>query len=161
MKLTQRNQRRLIWSGVVLALLVFFFFFYVDDWGRDFTNNYAVISEFSADPELRPLNSDRPSSELVEAITGAARRIRNWEYAGEASDGEATLVMFVRTSRLFRFKDDITMRIEDRGRERVVTGESRSRIGKGDLGQNPRNLRRVMAELRAVLDGAVNQGPRR
>jgi hypothetical protein len=161
MKLTQRQRKRLVWSGVALALLIFFFFFYVDDWGRDFVKNYAVISEFSADPELRPLISDRPSAELVEAVTGAARRIRNWEYAGEASDGEGTLIMFVRTSRLFRFKDDITMRIEDRGRERVVTGESRSRIGKGDLGQNPRNLRRVMAELRAVLDGAVNQGPRR
>jgi hypothetical protein len=161
MRLTQRIRKRLAWGGVVLALLVFFFFFYVDDWSRDFMNNYAVISEFSADPELRPLISDRTSAELVEALTGGARRIRNWEYAGEASDGDSTLVMFVRTSRLFRFKDDITMRIEDQGRERVVTGESRSRVGKGDLGQNPRNLRRLMTELRAVLDGAVRQEPQR
>ena len=85
----------------------------------------------------------------------------NIEIVGEASDGDSTLVMFVRTSRLFRFKDDITMRIEDQGRERVVTGESRSRVGKGDLGQNPRNLRRLMTELRAVLDGAVRQEPQR
>ena len=159
MGLNQRKRNQLVWGSAALALLVFFSFFYVDDWSRDFTTNYAVISEFSADVGLQPLVSDRTAPELVEALRGAGGRIRNWQYTGETSDGETTLVTFVRTSRLFRFKDDITMRIDDRGRERVVTGESRSRIGKGDLGQNPRNLRRILAELRAVLNGAVRPRP--
>ena len=51
-----------------------------------------------------------------------------------------------------RLKDDIIIRIEDRGERCRVTGESRSRTSFGDLGQNPRNLRRIVTELFVVLE---------
>lgn len=139
---------------VLVAGLAIFLALYVDDWGRDFTTTEAVIAAGSADRSLRPLRSERSVRELVLAVRGAARRIRNWEYIGEARDEEAVSVLFERTQRLFRFKDDITIRIVDRGDHRLVTGVSASRWGYGDLGRNPRNLRRLLAELRAVLDGA-------
>ena len=60
--------------------------------------------------------------------------------------------MFERTGRLWQVKDDIVLRLEERGAGCRLTGESRSRIEFGDLGQNPRNLRRILAELAVVLE---------
>ena len=149
------KRRRLILLATVIVLLAAFLFGYVDDWGRDFTTNEAFIAHDAADPTLRPLESDRSTADLLEGVLRAAGRIRNWEYVGEAGDGNTVRVLFVRTSRIWRFKDDVVIRIEDLGDRRVVTGESRSRLGIGDLGQNPRSLRRFLAELRAVLAGAA------
>ena len=146
----QRNTYRWIAMAIACGL---FLFFYIDDWGRDFSTNHAEISVLSLDESLKPFESNRSTEELVEAVTWAAHRIRSWEYVGEVGDGKTTRLIFVRTNRLFRFKDDITVAIEDQGARRVVTAESRSRIGWGDLGRNPRNLRLLLAELRAVLAG--------
>ena len=65
---------------------------------------------------------------------------------------DSTMVVFERTGRVWRLKDDIILRVEDQGDRCRLGGESRSRISYGDLGQNPRNLRRILAELRIVLD---------
>ncbi len=124
----------------------------IDDWSRDFTTNYAVLTETSADPDLRPVVFERPADEVVGAIQEAADRIKNWEFIGAAQMDNSTMVVFERTSRVWRFKDDIVLRVEDQGDRCRLGGESRSRIGYGDLGQNPRNLRRILAELRIVLD---------
>jgi uncharacterized protein (DUF1499 family) len=154
------KRKRLILLATVIVLLAAFLFGYVDDWSRDFTTNEAFIEHDAADPTLRPLESDRSTADLLEGVRRAAGRIRNWKYVGEAGDGNTVRVIFVRTSRIWRFKDDVVIRIEDLGDRRVVTGESRSRFGIGDLGQNPRTLRRFLAELRAVLTGAVAPSPR-
>jgi hypothetical protein len=140
------------WTWIVLGALLLFVLS-VDDWGRDLTSHEAAISNLALDESLRPLASNRATADVAEAVRWAAKRIRNWEYVGEAEDGDATLLLFVRTNRLLRIKDDVTIRIEDRDGLRVVTGESISRLPVGDLGRNPRNLRRFLTELRAVLDG--------
>jgi len=151
--LRNRKQRRLVIGGVIAVVVLFL---YIDDWGRDFIRNEASISEQAEDETLRPLTStSRSQDEMIEAVKMGARRIRNWSYIGEAEDGDTMLITFERTNRLLRFTDDITIRIEDRDGTRVVTGESHSRIGIGDLGRNPRNLRRLLHEMRTVLDGAA------
>ena len=153
------KQKRLIVLATVVVLIAAFLFGYVDDWSRDFTTNEASIAHDSPDPALRPLESTRSVADLIEAVRRAASRIRNWEYVGDAGDGNTTRVLFVRTSRIWRFKDDVVIRIEDLGERCVVTGESRSRFGFGDLGQNPRTLRRFLTELRDVLAGAAPSRP--
>jgi hypothetical protein len=71
-------------------------------------------------------------------------------------------ILFVRTHRLLRLRDDIVIRIEDLGERRQITGVSRSRFDAvGDLGGNPRNLRRFLIEFRDVLDGAGPAAPLR
>ena len=153
-----QNRRRVVWAATIAAPLLFLFL-YVDDWSRDFTSSEALIASDAKNPELYPLRSQRSSAELVEGARAAAGRIRNWEYVGEAADGNVVRILFVRTNRLTRLKDDIVIRIEDLGQRRLVTGESRSRFRAiGDLGGNPRNLRRFLSELRDVLDGAVPAG---
>ncbi len=53
----------------------------------------------------------------------------------------------VRTTPLFRFRDDVTVRVHADGDGTRAEVTSASRIGKGDLGQNPRNIKEL---LRAV-----------
>jgi uncharacterized protein (DUF1499 family) len=151
---SERRRRRIIRLIVSAAALVVFLVVYIDDWGRDFRSYEAAISTDSADPTLRPLSTTRSKEEMLEAVRWAARRIRNWEYTGDIDDGSSTMLTFVRTNRLLRLRDDIMVRVEDRGDRRVVTGASRSRLEIGDLGRNPRNLRRLLFELRSVLRGA-------
>ncbi len=57
----------------------------------------------------------------------------------------------VRKTRLFGFEDDVTARVypDPDGARLELT--SASRLGKGALGQNPRNL----AELLRAVDGAA------
>jgi uncharacterized protein (DUF1499 family) len=146
----RRKRRWVPWTLAAIVLLVLFVV--VDDPARDFTENRAVMTEHSEDPLLRPLVFERPAAELIDATLQAAERIKNWEYIGTAQIDDASTVVFERTSRVMRLKDDIIIRIEDRGERCRVTGESRSRTSFGDLGQNPRNLRRIVTELFVVLE---------
>ena len=58
-------------------------------------------------------------------------------------------VHLTRKTRLFRFVDDVHLRIFPDGGGSRVEGTSQSRVGKGDLGQNARNLRELFRDLRS------------
>ena len=146
MRLKPRHLLTGIAVGVLAALFVT-----IDDWSRDFTTNYVVMSESAQDPTLRPFIVEFPADELAQATRQAALRIKNWEFVGQAKMDNTTMVVFERTSRVWKFKDDIIIRVEDLNGRSRVSGESRSRLGYGDLGQNPRNLRRILSELQTIL----------
>lgn len=148
------RRRRLRWVAAVLAVLVLFALS-IDDWGRDLREHDASTTVAAEDPALRPYESRRTVPELVEGLRFAASRIGNWRYVGTAGDGRRMTVSFVATHRLLRLEQDITMTVEDLGNRRVVNGTSISRLALPDLGSNPDNLRRIGAELRAVLEGSV------
>jgi uncharacterized protein (DUF1499 family) len=146
----RRRRRWIPWTIATIVVLVLIVA--IDDPLRDFTTNHAAIAEDAEDPALRPLVFDRPAAELIEATQRAARRIKTWEYIGTARIDNASTIVFERTGRVTRITDDIIIRVEDLGQRCRLTGESRSRIGLGDLGQNPRNLRRILTELAVVLE---------
>jgi uncharacterized protein (DUF1499 family) len=146
-----RKRRRSIPVLIGMVVLLCFVAF-IDDWKRDFTSSHAEISDGQADPRLKPLILERSTLDSIRLIKRAAGRIHDWEYVGEAQHGNNVQIIFVRTGRLWQSKDDITLRVEDRGDRCILTGESRSRHGYGDLGQNPRNLRRIVDEIRIVAD---------
>jgi uncharacterized protein (DUF1499 family) len=150
----RKKRNPFIIPGVIAALVAFFLFGYVDDWSRDFTRNSAEISPEAEDAGLRPVVTGLSTDDAIEACLRAAGRIRTWEHIGNAGEGNTYLILFLRTSRIWKFKDDIIIVIDDLGNERMITGKSASRLGIGDLGQNPRNLKRFLAELRAVLENA-------
>ncbi len=56
-------------------------------------------------------------------------------------------IQAVATTRLCRFKDDVTVTVQPEGAGVVVNVRSHSRIGKGDLGANARRIRLFQAEL--------------
>jgi len=157
--------RRMLFALAAVALVVFASLaLQIDDWSRDLTTNEASTSETAADALLRPRRIRRPRDEVVGLLERAAERLRGWTFEGkrhvaakaEDHTGDTVELKFVRETRLFRFKDDITLRVSgvvdaDGNRLSIVTGHSQSRVGKGDLGQNPRNLREILTALDAQL----------
>jgi uncharacterized protein (DUF1499 family) len=55
-------------------------------------------------------------------------------------DRDERRVTAERSSRLFHFVDDVTVWVEPNGAGSIVNVRSHSRVGRGDLGQNARNI---------------------
>jgi uncharacterized protein (DUF1499 family) len=142
----------LVLVAVLISAVVLLLALQVDDWGRDLTTNVAETSDQSDDPDLRPLVAAVSMNELVETVKRVATALPDWTLEAEESGQQEIVLRFTRTTRLFRFKDDIAVRVVDRGSERVLAAKSRSRIGKGDLGQNPRNLKQLLEAVRTKLE---------
>jgi len=120
----------------------------VENWSRDLTTNFAVTDDSSPDPRLRPIRTQLSPGDLAARVEGEARKLPRWELAKHTANHLIEL-HFVRTTPMLRFQDDIRVRIEPSPEGgSLLTAESRSRVGKGDLGQNPRNLRELLEAVR-------------
>ena len=83
-------------------------------------------------------------------MIAAAGKLPRWELVERRETDGGVKLHFIRTTRLWKFKDDIRVNIapaQPIGGS-LLTAESRSRVGKGDLGQNPRNLRELLEAVR-------------
>jgi uncharacterized protein (DUF1499 family) len=132
----------LIPLGVVAAVLLFITFG-LDDWQCDLTTNWATTDADAADDLLRPLQVTIPANLVIAAVRDWTGTQPQWTLTDEQSTGDVTVLHLVRTTRLMRFRDDVTLRVQklDDGNETLVTAESRSRVGRADFGQNARNLK--------------------
>ncbi|CAN5678976.1 MAG: DUF1499 domain-containing protein [Actinomycetota bacterium] len=91
---------------------------------------------------------DVSAERLASAIEKAIRSLRRWE-AEASSNGD---IRAVRSTRLLKFKDDVTVKISGGEEASEATFESESRIGKSDLGQNPKNLEELLSAVDRELD---------
>lgn len=106
--------------------------------------NVAVTSDTATDPRLRTRVLPGPVGDArARLLQGAAGLPPRWRIV----DSSGPIVWLTRTTRLFRFVDDVYLLLEPRGDSVALLARSASRIGNGDLGQNRRNL----AELWDVL----------
>jgi Protein of unknown function (DUF1499) len=142
--------RRVLLGFVGLALVVLIVLgAQVDDWSRDLTTNTAATSS-TGDPALRPLRTTVPREELLTAILAEGQDL-GWELDDREDDGPRTSLHFVRTSALFRFKDDIWVHVTPQEAGLLIEAEAAARTGKGDLGQNPRTLKDLLARIQRRL----------
>ena len=81
------------------------------------------------------------------AIEKAVEKLPRWRLQQK----DEAKVHAVRESRLFRFKDDVTVSIIPQNNDTEARFESASRVGKGDLGQNLRNLRELLEAINREL----------
>ena len=123
----------------------------IEDWRRDLTTNHAETAQDAADSRLQPIESELSPGDLGYVVEAAAAGLPNWRLESRQENGESIELRFVRTTRLLRFVDDIRVRIAPTAGGSRLTAESRSRVGKGDLGQNPRNLRELLGAVRGSL----------
>lgn len=100
--------------------------------------NVAATDAASRFTELRPRHY-RAAPEAILAKVRAAMTELGWEVVREDPDG--LRIEAVVTTPLLRFKDDFTVRLgrAEEGKT-VVYAESRSRVGRGDLGSNTRHI---------------------
>jgi uncharacterized protein (DUF1499 family) len=128
-------------GGIVLAVLIAlrivgaFFWPTINDVTTGATPEY---------PDLRPQQFHQSFEKVFDAAVATAHELE-WEVTGEdRAQGE---IRAVATTRLFRFKDDVTVTVHRDGDEVTVGVRSHSRIGKGDLGTNARRIRLFQEKL--------------
>jgi uncharacterized protein (DUF1499 family) len=109
---------------------------------RWFSKNWANTTE-PTHADLRTLELPGPVTDAVARVKTAGGTLRGWVLEAETAD----TLHFVRRTRLFRFADDIRVTVRENGGVARVDAESRSRLGKGDFGQNRRNIRELWATV--------------
>lgn len=97
-------------------------------------------------PDIGPLELDVPASR-ARALALDEARDRGWEVVATADDGFEA----VDRSRVFRFRDDVVVRVRAAGAGAVVDVRSASRDGSGDFGVN---AARIASFLEAVAQRA-------
>ena len=110
------------------------------------TTNVAETQEGDVFPELRsPLFATEPKA-TQDAVLAAMRSL-GWREV-QVIDGE---VRAVAVSALFRFRDDVTVRLEATEGGTLLHARSASRIGKGDLAANAKHLRLLFAQVERLI----------
>ena len=99
-------------------------------------SNFAATSPAATDPRLRPRVLKFPPSAASDRVAGAIAAIRGWRVVGR-DDG---VIQATRTTRVLHFVDDISILLEPAAGGTAVSARSASRVGRGDFGQNRRNL---------------------
>lgn len=128
----------------------------VDDWKRDWTTNWAETDPEAEAADLRPFHSLLPPDALRKQVLEWVSDHSHWELAEDSDETASSAdrppiqLHLVRSTRIMQFKDDVHLTFE----QDLETGgsvlhvQSRSRIGRGDLGQNPRNIRELIAGMK-------------
>lgn len=144
----------MFWIAVAVALLlmpILVVLVQIGNWKRDFTTNEAETSESASDPLLRPLDYPGDIDQLAEIVKRSANDLPRWKFVEQRGEGETVTLHLTRTTPVFGFVDDIHVTLEAREDTVRLTARSKSRIGKGDLGQNPRNLKELLKAVQRRL----------
>ena len=122
------------------------------------TASVAETTPDSAFPELRPRSYAAPAALMFDVARRAAEAL-HWELS--TVDPEAWKIEAVVTTRVLKFKDDLTIRVEADGDERCrlfARSASRFILGLGDLGANSRHIMNlfetvdIIAPVTAIVD---------
>jgi len=119
----------------------------IDDWKRDLTTNQASLEAAAADELLRPPLLPFAPTEVADQILAWADTQGKWKIVSRAEVDGGVEMKLTRTTGIMRFTDDIHVVLQSEGGGTRVEAESKSRIGKGDFGQNPRNLKELVGHL--------------
>lgn len=96
----------------------------------------AATDPTAADSRLGPRVFPMPMAQAAARLTATVNQLPRWKIL-ETTD---SVIWATRSTRLFQFTDDIVILLVPLGDSTRVEARSSSRLGKGDLGQNRRNL---------------------
>ena len=111
---------------------------------RWFTQNVADTS-VPTHADLEPLTLPGALAEVDVMIRNRVGAANNWSVEPDSTD---TLLHLTRTTGVLKFVDDVTLSLDESGGSVAVNARSQSRKGKGDLGQNRRNILELFSMLR-------------
>jgi uncharacterized protein (DUF1499 family) len=95
--------------------------------------------------DVRPLDLPLPPADALARVERAVASLPRWHVEGV--DAAAGTLRATRRTRLWRFTDDVTVHLEPTPGGTRLHARSKSRVGKGDFGQNRRNLLELFAAL--------------
>jgi uncharacterized protein (DUF1499 family) len=113
------------------------------------TANDVTTGAAPAYPDLRDRLYDMPPDQTLQVAAAVAGRIPRWKVVSTDRAGGVVHVE-IRTALPF-FTDDLTVHVHPEGRNSRVTIRSRSRVGRGDLGENARHIRALQAAMDSKL----------
>lgn len=119
----------------------------IDNWKRDLTTNHARLTDDAGDQQLRPPLIKGTPAEVAERIAAWVDQQGRWEIVDQQKIDQGVEMKLTRTTPIMRFTDDIDVVLRTEGDATRVQAQSQSRVGKGDLGQNPRNLKELVGQL--------------
>jgi uncharacterized protein (DUF1499 family) len=110
----------------------------------------ARLAEFAqkqreAYPEITPLALAAPPAEAFARVRATAARMSGWVVVRE--DATAFELEANATTELFRFVDDVSIRVRAEAGGSRVDVRSRSRLGRADFGANAARIREFMRQL--------------
>ena len=107
------------------------------------TRNWADTDDPTS--RLVPLELALLPEQALARLQTVMKTLPYWQIV--SVDPASLAVHATRTTRLWRFVDDIRMRLEATAAGSRLHGRSQSRLGKGDFGQNRRNLLQLFRAL--------------
>ena len=116
----------------------------IDNWKRDLTTNHARLTDDAADEQLRPPLVRGIPAEVADRIAAWVESQSRWSLVNQKTFDEGLEMNLIRVTPIMRFTDDITVILRNEKEGTRVKATSQSRVGKGDLGQNPRNLKELV-----------------
>lgn len=109
----------------------------------------AETTEDSPFAELRLRRYEAPEALLFDVARRAVQSLK-WEVV--SSDAEKKEIQAVVTTKVWKFKDDITIQARPgQPSGSVLWVRSASRVGKGDLGANTRHVMDLLAAVNATV----------
>lgn len=99
----------------------------------DYAGPAVAAVQRKAYPRVRPISTPLSPEQAYDRALEVARDM-GWEIVAAARD--RGVIEAVATTRLFRFKDDVVVRVRPAPTGARVDLRSLSRIGRGDLGKN-------------------------
>ena len=114
--------------------------------GRDmsYPGEEFAAAQQPAYPDLGTISIAKPSGEVFETVDRAMQRL-GWEITRR--DRSAGALEASETSRVFRFVDDVVVRIRPSASGSTVDIRSKSRDGRGDLGANAARIRLLRDQI--------------
>jgi uncharacterized protein (DUF1499 family) len=113
--------------------------------GRDFSYPGDFAEKQRAGyPNLAPT---RLALRLPDAFQQCARAAESLGWVITYSNPEDTALEATETSRIFRFVDDISVRLRADGVTTVIDVRSKSRVGRGDMGTNAKRIEAFQKKL--------------
>lgn len=147
------KRRILIGLAALVGLMITFVLVTASIWP---VMNDVTTGETPAYPDVLPQYFSADPPRVYDEALGAVEGLDRWEVASE--DRNDGVIEATRETAL-GFVDDVTITVEPQTEfVTIVNVHSRSRVGKGDFGQNARNIREFQAELDERL-GAVRFDP--
>lgn len=107
-------------------------------------------------PDIQPRAYRAGPDHVFDAALHAVHRMPRWSLVShQPATGE---IRVEARTLVWRFVDDILIRVRVRADDAIVEVRSASRIGRGDFGQNARNIRSFLQELdRQVAEASTHR----
>lgn len=114
-----------------------------------FTQNDVTTSVSKAYPELVSRTYAQPVDDVYHQLQAVAADIPRWRVV--RTDASARRIEVEVRTAVGGFTDDLTATVEPDGTGARVVIRSRSRVGRGDLGENARHIQALQRRMDAAL----------